>query len=89
MGICCPDNFRGPIEKWNWNPNTALQICTGEQQISTVSQLAQQFAKVVDSAQPKTITGGVAEQRLLAPPIFESKSKKILILFSLILNMDN
>ncbi|KAI5706598.1 hypothetical protein M8J76_013434 [Diaphorina citri] len=73
VGICCPDNFRGPIEKWNWNPNTALQICTGEQQISTVSQLAQQFAKVVDSAQPKTITGGVAEQRLLAPPIFESK----------------
>uniref|UniRef100_A0A8D8RT84 Serine proteinase stubble n=1 Tax=Cacopsylla melanoneura TaxID=428564 RepID=A0A8D8RT84_9HEMI len=72
VGICCPDNFRGPIEKWNWNSQDALAICNGERSISTVSQLAQGFAKVVDQAQPRKLPGEPVDNKILAPPLFES-----------------
>lgn len=76
VGICCPENFSGSVEKWNWNTNAAAQICTGEQQISTVSQLAQQFNRVVQAAQPKSIAASgddATQNRILPPPLFESK----------------
>lgn len=76
VGICCPDNFRGPIEKWNWNSNQALQICNGEQQVSSVSQLVQQFARVVDTVQPRSLNKTESEVRMqLAPPVFEPKGR--------------
>lgn len=74
VGICCPDNFRGPVEKWSWNPSAGLQICTGEQQVASVSQLVQQFARVVDSAQPRSFNRTESQVRTqLAPPVFEPK----------------